>query len=117
VKRKDSKKTLFAWRNPWALKTGLSTITPWGEERSGWYGQSSDRENKKRPYARTSLARFLSLDLCGRYKIRHWQPMTVIVDQAIREYLGKYEGGSAHDANVSDQVKWLKFQISQNQGC
>jgi hypothetical protein len=41
------------------------------------------------------------------YKIREVTglPMTVIVDQAIREYLGKYETGSAHDANVSDQVK------------
>jgi hypothetical protein len=35
------------------------------------------------------------------------QTMTVIVDQAIREYLGKYEAGSAHDANVSDQVKLM----------
>jgi hypothetical protein len=32
-------------------------------------------------------------------------PITVIVDQAIREYLGKYETGVAHDANASDQVK------------
>ena len=31
--------------------------------------------------------------------------MTVIVDQAIREYLGKYETDGAHDAHVSDQVK------------
>jgi hypothetical protein len=41
------------------------------------------------------------------YRIREITglPMTVIVDQAIREYLGKYEASSAHDANVSDQVK------------
>ena len=30
-------------------------------------------------------------------------PMTVIIDQAIREYLGKYETGGAHHAQVNDQ--------------
>ena len=33
------------------------------------------------------------------------QPMTVIIDQAIREYLGKYETGLAHDAQVNEQVE------------
>jgi hypothetical protein len=32
-------------------------------------------------------------------------PITVIVDQAIREYLGKYETGVAHNDHVNDQVE------------
>lgn len=32
-------------------------------------------------------------------------PMTVIIDQAIREYLGKYETGVAHNAHVNEQVE------------
>ncbi len=41
------------------------------------------------------------------YKIgeRTGQPMTVIIDQAIREYLGKYEIGVAHDTQVNEQVE------------
>ena len=41
------------------------------------------------------------------YKIREITglPMTVIVDQAIREYLGKYETGVAHNDHVNDQVE------------
>lgn len=41
------------------------------------------------------------------YKIgeRTGLPMTVIIDQAIREYLGKYETGVAHDAHVNEQVE------------
>jgi hypothetical protein len=41
------------------------------------------------------------------YKIgeRTGQPMTVIIDQAIREYLGKYETGVAHNAQVNDQIE------------
>lgn len=41
------------------------------------------------------------------YKIgeRTGLPMTVIVDQAIREYLGKYETGVAHIDSVNNKSK------------
>ena len=41
------------------------------------------------------------------YKIgeRTGLPMTVIIDQAIREYLGKYDAVVAHNAQVNDQIE------------
>jgi hypothetical protein len=32
-------------------------------------------------------------------------PMIAIVDLAIREYLGKYDAGIAHNAQVNDQYE------------